>query len=132
MNVAVLAAGEIETYLALRPDQDPAEIRDRFEEGQHCYAVWQEGHIVHAQWAVTGRARIAYLGCHLELAPDEVYAYDASRRRARAGTAPRPSPRSGRSSSSAIRDTAACSAPSCRRTTRPFVCARRRDSVASR
>jgi GNAT superfamily N-acetyltransferase len=74
--VRVLAAGEVDAYMLFRPDQGLAEVRRRLVEGQQCFAVWHDGRIIHATWAVTGRARIEYLSTELALAPDEVYAYD--------------------------------------------------------
>jgi GNAT superfamily N-acetyltransferase len=74
--VSLLADGEIDAYMAFRPDQSIAEVRRRLDEGQHCFAVWHERRIVHAGWAVTGRARIEYLSAEIALAPDEVYVYE--------------------------------------------------------
>jgi GNAT superfamily N-acetyltransferase len=74
--VSLLAAGEIDAYMAFRPDQSIAEVRRRLDEGQRCFAVWLDGRIIHAAWTVTGRAGIEYLSTEITLAPDEVYAYD--------------------------------------------------------
>ncbi len=74
--VSLLAAGEIDAYMAFRPDQSIAEVRRRLDEGQRCFAVWHDRRIIHAAWAVTGRARIEYLSTETTLAPDEVYWYD--------------------------------------------------------
>jgi GNAT superfamily N-acetyltransferase len=74
--VRLLAAGEIDAYMAFRPDQSIAEVRRRLDEGQQCFAVWHDRRIIHAAWAVTGRARIEYLSTEITLAPDEVYWYD--------------------------------------------------------
>ena len=75
--VRVLAAGEIDAYMAFRPEQRIAEVRRRLDEGQQCFAVWHDRGIIHAAWAVTGRARIEYLSTEITLAPDEVCSYDA-------------------------------------------------------
>ena len=74
--VRLLAAGEIDACMVFRPDQSIAEIRRRLDEGQQCFAVWHDRRIIHAGWAVTGRARIEYLSTEIALAPDEVYSYD--------------------------------------------------------
>jgi len=75
--VSLLVPGEIDDYVAFRPDQSPAEIRRRLDEGQQCFAVWHDRRIIHATWGVTGRAEIAYLSTELALSPDEVYVHDA-------------------------------------------------------
>jgi hypothetical protein len=75
--VSLLAAGEIDAYMAFRPDQTVAEVRRRLDEGQQCFAVWHDRRIIHAAWAATGRARIEYLSTEIALAPDEFYAHDA-------------------------------------------------------
>ena len=82
VRVSVLAEGEIGAYLALRPDQDRAEIRRRLEDGQRCFAVWHDRQIIHVTWAATGRATIEYLTREIALAPDEAYAYDGFTSRA--------------------------------------------------
>ncbi len=74
--VRLLAAGEIDAYMAFRPDQSFAEVLRRFDEGQQCFVAWHDRRIIHAGWAVTGRARIEYLSTEIALAPDEVYWYD--------------------------------------------------------
>ena len=74
--VRLLASGEIDAYMAFRPDQSIAEIRRRLDERQQCFAVWHDGRIVHAAWAVIGRARIEYLSTEITLAPGEVWSYD--------------------------------------------------------
>jgi RimJ/RimL family protein N-acetyltransferase len=74
--VSRLAAGEIGAYTAFRPDQSVAEVRRRLDEGQQCFAVWHDRRIIHAAWAVTGRAGIEYLSTEITLAPDEVCSYD--------------------------------------------------------
>ena len=75
--VSLLAAGEVDPYMALRPDQSIAEVRRRLDEGHQCFAVWHEQRIIHAAWAVTRRVRFEYLSSEIGLAPDEVCVYDA-------------------------------------------------------
>jgi GNAT superfamily N-acetyltransferase len=74
--VSLLAAGEIDAYMAFRADQSVDEVRRRLDQGQQCFAVWHDGRIVHAAWAVIGRARIEYLSTEITLAPGEVWSYD--------------------------------------------------------
>lgn len=74
--VSLLAAGEIDAYMAFRPSEHAGEIRRRLDEGQWCFVAWHDRQIIHAAWAVTGRARIEYLSMEIMLAPDEVYSYD--------------------------------------------------------
>jgi GNAT superfamily N-acetyltransferase len=74
--VSLLAAGEIDAYMAFRPDQSIDEVRRRLDEGQQCFAVWHDRRIVHAAWAVIGRARIEYLSTEITLAPGEVWSHD--------------------------------------------------------
>jgi GNAT superfamily N-acetyltransferase len=76
VSVSLLAAGEIDAYMAFRPDQSVGEVRRRLDEGQQCFAVWHDRRIIHAAWAATGRARIEYLSAEIALAPDEVYVYE--------------------------------------------------------
>jgi len=76
VSVSLLAAGEIDAYMTFRPDQSIDEVRSRLDEGQQCFAVWQDRRIVHAAWAVTGRARIEYLSTEITPAPDEAYWHD--------------------------------------------------------
>jgi hypothetical protein len=77
MRVAPLAASEVDAYVAFRPDRGAAEIRRRLDQGHECFAVWHEGRIIHAAWAVAGRAHVEYLSRDLELESGEVYIYDA-------------------------------------------------------
>jgi GNAT superfamily N-acetyltransferase len=75
VRVGVLADSEVGAYMALRTDQSAAEIRRRLDEGHRCFAVWHEGQIVHASWAVVRHATVDYLSAEIPLAPDEVYVY---------------------------------------------------------
>jgi GNAT superfamily N-acetyltransferase len=75
VRVSVLTDSGVGAYTVLRPDQDIAEVRRRLDEGQWCFAVWHEGQIIHASWAVQRRATVDYLSAEIPLAPDEVYVY---------------------------------------------------------
>jgi hypothetical protein len=72
-----LQPGEIDDYLALRPEGDPDDIRRRLAAGQICFTARVAGRLVHVCWIATGRARIAYLAREIQLAPDEVYSYES-------------------------------------------------------
>ena len=76
VRVSMLAATEIGAFLAFRLSEHAGEIRRRSDEGQWCFVAWHDRQIIHAAWAVPGRARIEYLSMEIMLAPDELYAYD--------------------------------------------------------
>lgn len=75
--IAPLREPEVDEYLALRPDADPAEIRRRLAGGERCFVARCGGRIVHAIWATTGRGLIEYLGREVLLSPDEVYVHQS-------------------------------------------------------
>jgi GNAT superfamily N-acetyltransferase len=77
VTVDLLRKNEMNEYFRFRPEADPSEIRGRLEAGQWCFIVKHQGDIVHASWAVTGRAWVDYLGVEIPLSPDEVYNYDS-------------------------------------------------------
>jgi len=77
IRVRLLAESDVAAYLAFRSDQDAADIRRRLDAGHCCFAVWHDGQIIAAGWAVTGRASIPYLSAEIALAPGDVYCYDA-------------------------------------------------------
>lgn len=74
--IAPLKETEVQDYLGLRPEADPADIRQRLKSGQFCFVARYEGRIVHACWATPKRAWIDYLDCALVLAPDAYYGYE--------------------------------------------------------
>jgi hypothetical protein len=74
-EISILAPAEVEAYLALRTDLDPAEVNRRLLAGAQCFAVRCRGRLVHAGWATTRDARVDYLGCPFPLAPGEVYQF---------------------------------------------------------
>jgi len=76
VTVRVLADSEIGAYTALRPQQDPAQIRRRLDGGHWCFAVWNDQRIIHVAWAAVQHVKIEYLAWEMELAPDQVYVYD--------------------------------------------------------
>jgi SAM-dependent methyltransferase/ribosomal protein S18 acetylase RimI-like enzyme len=75
----LLKETEVDEYVSLRSDSEPAEVRRRlFRKGgeQKCFTVRYEGRLVHVCWVATGRAWIEYLDREVVLAPDEAYLYD--------------------------------------------------------
>jgi GNAT superfamily N-acetyltransferase len=77
VQVGRLQPTEIEDYLKLRPKADPDDIRQRLASGQLCFVARAGQRIIHVCWIATGRAWIAYLSREIQLAPDEVYAYES-------------------------------------------------------
>lgn len=77
MVVGLLRDTEVDDYITLRPETDPAEVRRRLQAGQTCFVARYEGRIVHACWVATGRVWIDYLAREIALAPDEVYSYES-------------------------------------------------------
>ncbi len=82
---ALLAEGELDSYLALRPDQTEREIRSRLLAGHTCCVCWREGEIIEAGWSASGRVYVPYLDRDLLLPPGDVYNYDAYTTPARRG-----------------------------------------------
>jgi hypothetical protein len=74
--VELLPADGVDEYLALRPDADPSELRDRFARAHLCFAARRDGELVGACWGGIGRTWIDALGVWVELAPDVGYLYD--------------------------------------------------------
>jgi hypothetical protein len=77
LAISELQPAAIGDYLALRPGADPAEIRSRLEQGQHCWIARHQGTLIHAIWTATGRVRIHYLDCEIQFAPGEAYIYES-------------------------------------------------------
>lgn len=68
---------DLPAYRAFHPGRREGVIQARFARGDECFAVWDEGHIVHAAWVAAGRAYVPYLHRDLLLQPDEMYIYDS-------------------------------------------------------
>jgi RimJ/RimL family protein N-acetyltransferase len=67
---------QIDDYLRLRPEANRDEILRRLRDGQWCLTARSDGQLVYAGWSAAGRARIDYLDREIQLAPDEIYAYE--------------------------------------------------------
>lgn len=78
VEIGTLDEEELEAYLRCRPRQDPATVRARFERGDRCFVCRYEGEIVDVGWTTTRRRiHVPYLRRDLQLAPGDVYCYDA-------------------------------------------------------
>jgi GNAT superfamily N-acetyltransferase len=76
VECATLAPEELDEYVTLRPDQEPAQISARLDDGHLCFVARHEGRIVAASWVCGTRAYLDFLGCELEFADDVYYHYD--------------------------------------------------------
>lgn len=72
-----LTPAQVAEYTTFRPQSDPAEVQRRLADGQRCFVARHRGRVVHACWAALHQATIDYLESEIELAPDEVYIYEA-------------------------------------------------------
>ncbi len=77
VTIEPLPESGVDEYVRFRPDADPFEIGLRLAGGAGCYVARYQGRIVHAGWVTAGKARIAYLGCDMPLAPGDVYQFDS-------------------------------------------------------
>ncbi|MBC7790581.1 MAG: hypothetical protein H7Z74_11595 [Anaerolineae bacterium] len=68
---------ELKEYHEFRPDTPVAEIRDRMDRGDRCFASWHGGRIVDAGWVATGAVRVRYLERHMLLSHGDIYHYDS-------------------------------------------------------
>lgn len=68
---------DLDAYAALRPDVARDETLTRLRRGDRCFVALLDGRLVSSVWVATGVVPVAYLGCDLELGPDEAYAFDA-------------------------------------------------------
>jgi RimJ/RimL family protein N-acetyltransferase len=76
-RIALLTVAELDDYARFRPDQEPATIRRRLDQGHRCFVAWHEERVVHAGWAAIRAAWIDYLGCEFPLGPGDVYQFDS-------------------------------------------------------
>lgn len=59
-----------------RPSLSARSILERFERGDHCFAVRLDGRIVHTAWVAFHRARVEYLSRDIMLERDDTYIFD--------------------------------------------------------
>jgi SAM-dependent methyltransferase/GNAT superfamily N-acetyltransferase len=75
VTIDLLQPDEAAEYVRFHPILTLAEVQRRLAAGHWCFVVRHEGAMVHAGWAVAGRAWIDYLGCELPLGAGEAYQY---------------------------------------------------------
>jgi len=76
-RVSLLGESTIEDYLAFRADAVRADIQQRWQGGDLCFAAEQDGRIVSACWVGTRRGWTEFLRCEIPLEPGDAYLYDA-------------------------------------------------------
>ena len=77
VRIGPITAADLPAFARFRPEADGVAIRERLEQGARCFAVWHDGQIVHAGWAVTRHARVEFLDCELPLEPGDVFQFDS-------------------------------------------------------
>jgi len=76
VDVAMLAPGELDDYLAFRPETTRRELADRLGAGQLCFVARHQRCIVAAAWVSLQPIWMPFLGCRIDVAPDEAHIYD--------------------------------------------------------
>jgi GNAT superfamily N-acetyltransferase len=76
VEIAQLTEGELDDYLAFRPDTGRADAIGRLDAGQMCFVARFDRRIVAANWIAMQPIRLCYLDCVLDMAPGEVCIYD--------------------------------------------------------
>jgi GNAT superfamily N-acetyltransferase len=82
LSMGLLTEGEVESYVAFRPEADAATVRRRMAAGWLVYAVWHDGRIVSVTWLVPGTAHLDPVGVRLHLDPRDSYGRDSFTARA--------------------------------------------------
>jgi GNAT superfamily N-acetyltransferase len=77
VSVSLLHPNDLDEYFAHCPHADAAGIRTRLKRGYKCFVARHQQSIASTCWAAIGSARIDYLDCEIQLAPDEAYTYDS-------------------------------------------------------
>jgi len=77
VEFAMLGEHEIDNYLALRPDADPAQVADQLATGGTCATLRHEGRIVSACWSAAPPYWSRYLERSMPVEPGDVYLTDA-------------------------------------------------------
>jgi SAM-dependent methyltransferase/GNAT superfamily N-acetyltransferase len=75
VTIDLLQPDEVAEYVRFHPGLTVAEVQRRLSTGHWCFVVRHAGAMVHAGWAVAGRAWIEYLDCELPLGAGEAYQY---------------------------------------------------------
>ncbi len=76
VEIAQLTRGELDDYLAFRPETGRADAIGRLEAGQICFVARLDRRIVAADWITTQLIRFPYLDCELDMAAGDVCIYD--------------------------------------------------------
>jgi GNAT superfamily N-acetyltransferase len=77
LTCALLEAGDVDAYLALRPDASRDELLERWREGGQCCVARLGDRVVAAAWSRPGQGAGAWIDYEFTLAPDEIYLHDA-------------------------------------------------------
>jgi GNAT superfamily N-acetyltransferase len=78
LEIGVLEEDEVEELIEAIPAVPESEVRKRLAgKDNTCFIGRRQGRLVHATWAVTTRTWSPFLGCDLELEPDEALVCDA-------------------------------------------------------
>jgi ribosomal protein S18 acetylase RimI-like enzyme len=77
VSVQRLDRGDLDDYLAARPDTPRTRVLERLDAGDACFVARHEGAVVASCWVATRRARAAYVGWDVELPAGVAYLYDA-------------------------------------------------------
>lgn len=76
ISIDRLSPADIEEYNAFRKPRDLKSAQQRMNAGHHCFVARHSGQIVAAWWGATSNASSWYLSSPIDVASDEVYAYD--------------------------------------------------------
>lgn len=76
VDVAMLAHDELDDYLVFRPGTTRREIAGRLRSGDMCFVARHEGRIVAAVWVAVQPVWVPFLGCRIDVTPDEAHIYD--------------------------------------------------------
>ena len=76
VEISLLRRDEVDDYAAFQSDTDARAAHRRLDRGDTCFIARHRGAIVNACWTGTGSVWIPYLGCRVDLAPDEAYVYN--------------------------------------------------------
>ena len=75
--IGLLERADLHDYFEFRSYTRESLVRDRFEAGHWCFTARHMGRLVAAIWVASGSAWIHYLSRKVELAPHQLYSYDA-------------------------------------------------------
>lgn len=76
VDVAMLAHDELDDYLVFRPGTTRRGIAGRLRSGDMCFVARHQGRIVAAAWVTAQPLWVPFLGCWIDVTPDEVHIYD--------------------------------------------------------